>query len=61
MRFFVRIRGAFTPPPNILTPVAKIPLSKREIMMLPRKISFIYKAAPLTDNETARAMPVNAH
>jgi len=26
MRFFVRIRGALTPPPIILTPVEKIPL-----------------------------------
>lgn len=27
-RFFVRIRGAFTPPPNIEEPVVKIPLNK---------------------------------
>ena len=30
IRFFVLIRGAFTPPPSILAPVMKIPLKQNE-------------------------------
>lgn len=39
IRFFVRIRGALTPPPNMLTPVAKIPLE--------RKLCFVFKCASM--------------
>ncbi|OQV10276.1 hypothetical protein CLAIMM_14300 [Cladophialophora immunda] len=35
MRFFVRIRGAFTPPPRIDVPVMKMPLHDRRGSAMP--------------------------
>lgn len=65
MRFFVRIRGTLTPPPNILTPVANMPLQIRKLLNLSMNNLFFfvqnYNAAPVTESETARAMPINAH
>jgi hypothetical protein len=65
IRFFVRMRGALTPPPRILTPVANIPLNILRVYSVNRndclKSRCIYRAAPSTDSDTANAIPVNAH
>jgi hypothetical protein len=67
IKFFVLIRGAATPPPMMLDPVKKIPLqdnrpNEQTISLL--DLPFIqepYQAAPTTDREMAKAMPIPAH
>jgi hypothetical protein len=56
IKFFVRIRGARTPPPIIEDPVIKIPLK------ICQRIhgwweTDVYHAAPTTDNPMQRPMP----
>jgi hypothetical protein len=57
IRFFVRMRGARTPPPIIEEPVIKIPLVflSENIGMVGKRD--VYHAAPTTDNPMQSPMP----
>jgi hypothetical protein len=57
MRFFVRIRGARTPPPIIEEPVMKIPLEVYQRRGSDGREREEYQAAPTTDNPMQSPMP----
>jgi hypothetical protein len=59
IRFFVRIRGARTPPPMIEEPVMKIPLGICQMVIISglRERGTIYHAAPTTDSPMQSPMP----
>lgn len=56
IRFFVRMRGARTPPPMIEEPVMKIPLDPCQTGVVVREEG-LYHAAPTTDNPMQSPMP----
>jgi hypothetical protein len=60
MRFFVRIRGAFTPPPRIDVPVMNMPLVWSQQACHHLKGDSAYHAAPTTDSPMQKAIPVAA-
>lgn len=63
IKFFVLIRGAFTPAPRILTPVVWIPL---KCIIIVKKLhllydSYTYTAAPTTERATDIEIPKSDH
>lgn len=74
IRFLVLMRGALTPPPTMLVPVVWMPLcleSRTQYVYISYCVKYsdsmiiekfkTYRAAPTTDSDTAKPMPVVAH